>query len=61
MDRGFEVELRSWGVFPPLSTPNTAHRSPEEAVQLANHTPYGLSASVWAESVGVALGAFFFA
>ena len=27
-------------------------RSPEEAVQLANHTPYGLSALMWAESLG---------
>ena len=30
-------------------------RTPEEAVALANNTPYGLAASVWTESVNLAL------
>jgi aldehyde dehydrogenase (NAD+) len=30
-------------------------RTPEEAVQLANHTRYGLAASVWSETIGLAL------
>src|SRR5256884_5819174 len=30
-------------------------RTPRKAVELANNTPYGLAASVWSESVNVAL------
>jgi aldehyde dehydrogenase (NAD+) len=30
-------------------------RTPEEAVELANNTPYGLAASVWTENVNLAL------
>src|SRR5205807_6359004 len=30
-------------------------RTPDEAVQLANNTPYGLAASVWTENVNLAL------
>jgi len=30
-------------------------RSPEEAVALANNTPYGLAASVWSENINLAL------
>jgi aldehyde dehydrogenase (NAD+) len=31
-------------------------RTPDEAVALANNTRYGLAASVWSETIGVALG-----
>ncbi len=30
-------------------------RTPEEAIQLANHSRYGLAASVWSETIGLAL------
>jgi aldehyde dehydrogenase (NAD+) len=30
-------------------------RTPDEAIQLANHTRYGLAASVWSETIGLAL------
>jgi aldehyde dehydrogenase (NAD+) len=30
-------------------------RTPEEAVQIANHTRYGLAASVWSENINLAL------
>jgi aldehyde dehydrogenase (NAD+) len=30
-------------------------RTPNEAVELANNTPYGLAACVWSESIGLAL------
>jgi aldehyde dehydrogenase (NAD+) len=30
-------------------------RTPSEAVELANHTRYGLAASLWSESIGLAL------
>jgi aldehyde dehydrogenase (NAD+) len=30
-------------------------RTPDEAVQLANHSRYGLAASVWSETIGLAL------
>jgi aldehyde dehydrogenase (NAD+) len=41
-------------VFGPVLTVQT-FRTPEEAVELANHTRYGLAASVWSESIGLAL------
>ncbi|MEV8761079.1 aldehyde dehydrogenase family protein, partial [Klebsiella pneumoniae] len=31
-------------------------RTPDEAVQLANNSRYGLAASVWSETIGLALG-----
>jgi aldehyde dehydrogenase (NAD+) len=30
-------------------------RTPDEAVQLANHSRYGLAASIWSETIGLAL------
>ncbi len=41
-------------VFGPVLVSHT-FRTPDEAVQLANHTRYGLAASVWTENVNVAL------
>lgn len=41
-------------IFGPVAVMMT-FRTPQEAVQLANHTRYGLSASVWSETIGEAL------
>ena len=41
-------------IFGPVLVSMT-FRTPEEAVEIANHTPYGLAASVWSESVALAL------
>ena len=41
-------------IFGPVLVSMT-FRTPEEAVQLANNTPYGLAASVWTENVNLAL------
>jgi aldehyde dehydrogenase (NAD+) len=41
-------------IFGPVAVSMT-FRTPEEAVQLANHTRYGLAASVWSETIGLAL------
>ena len=41
-------------IFGPVAVSMT-FRTPEEAIQLANHTPYGLAASVWSETIGLAL------
>jgi len=41
-------------IFGPVAVSMT-FRTPEEAIQLANHTRYGLSASVWSETIGLAL------
>lgn len=41
-------------VFGPVLTVQT-FRTPAEAVDLANHTRYGLAASVWTESISLAL------
>jgi aldehyde dehydrogenase (NAD+) len=43
-------------IFGPVLATMT-FRTPQEAVQLANNTVYGLAASVWSESVNVALQA----
>ena len=41
-------------IFGPVLVAMT-FRTPEESVQLANNTPYGLAASVWTESINLAL------
>ncbi len=41
-------------VFGPVLCVQT-FRTPDEAVELANHTAYGLAASVWSESIGQAM------
>ncbi|HUE96974.1 MAG TPA: aldehyde dehydrogenase family protein [Longimicrobiaceae bacterium] len=41
-------------IFGPVVVMST-FRTPEEAVELANHTRYGLAASVWTENINVAL------
>ena len=41
-------------IFGPVLAAMT-FRTPREAVELANNTTYGLAASVWSESVNVAL------
>lgn len=41
-------------IFGPVLA-SMSFRTPEEAVQLANNTPYGLAASLWSEDIGKAL------
>jgi aldehyde dehydrogenase (NAD+) len=41
-------------IFGPVATLGT-FRTPEEAVELANNTRYGLAASIWSENVNLAL------
>ena len=41
-------------IFGPVLVTMT-FRTPEEAVALANNTPYGLAASMWTESINLAL------
>ena len=41
-------------IFGPVLVSMT-FRTPDEAVEIANHTPYGLAASVWTENVALAL------
>ena len=41
-------------IFGPVAT-LTTFRTPEEAVQLANNTRYGLAASIWSETITLAL------
>ncbi|WP_353474415.1 aldehyde dehydrogenase family protein [Salipiger sp. H15] len=41
-------------IFGPVAVSMT-FRTPDEAVQLANHTRYGLAASIWSENVNLAL------
>ena len=49
LDRDAEVEI-----FGPVAVAMT-FRTPDEAVQLANNTRYGLAASVWSENINLAL------
>lgn len=41
-------------IFGPVLVSMT-FRTPAEAVEIANHTPYGLAASIWSENLNVAL------
>ncbi len=41
-------------IFGPVLVTHT-FRTPDEAVQLANNTPYGLAASVWSDDINLAL------
>jgi hypothetical protein len=41
-------------IFGPVAAVMT-FRTPEEAVQIANHTRYGLAATVWSENINLAL------
>lgn len=41
-------------IFGPVAVSMT-FRTPDEAVQLANHSRYGLAASIWSETIGLAL------
>jgi aldehyde dehydrogenase (NAD+) len=41
-------------IFGPVAVSMT-FRTPDEAIQLANHSRYGLAASVWSETIGLAL------
>ena len=41
-------------IFGPVLVSMT-FRTPEEAVALANNTPYGLAASIWSENINLAL------
>src|SRR5262245_3117573 len=41
-------------IFGPVIVAMT-FRTPDEAIALANNTPYGLAASVWSETIGLAL------
>jgi aldehyde dehydrogenase (NAD+) len=41
-------------IFGPVAVAMT-FRTPDEAVQIANHTRYGLAASVWSENINLAL------
>ncbi len=43
-------------IFGPVSSAMT-FRTPDEAAALANHTRYGLAASIWSENINVALDA----
>ncbi|MGB0704073.1 MAG: aldehyde dehydrogenase family protein [Paracoccaceae bacterium] len=42
-------------IFGPVLV-STSFRTPQEAVQLANNTRYGLAASIWSENVNLCLG-----
>ena len=52
VDTAFEIVQQE--VFGPVLTLQT-FRTPNEAVELANNTVYGLAACVWSESIGLAL------
>jgi aldehyde dehydrogenase (NAD+) len=41
-------------IFGPVAVSMT-FRTPDEAIQLANHSRYGLAASIWSETIGLAL------
>ncbi|PZO68265.1 MAG: aldehyde dehydrogenase [Paracoccus denitrificans] len=41
-------------IFGPIATLST-FRTPDEAVELANNTPYGLAASIWSQDLDIAM------
>ena len=48
------MEVAREEIFGPVLVSMT-FRTPDEAVEIANHTPYGLAASVWSDSLPLAL------
>jgi acyl-CoA reductase-like NAD-dependent aldehyde dehydrogenase len=48
------AEISQVEIFGPVLVAST-FRTPDEAVELANHTRYGLAASVWSENIDLAL------
>lgn len=48
--------LQTVEIFGPIATLST-FRTPEEAVELANNTAYGLAASIWAQDIDTAMDA----
>jgi len=48
------MEVAREEIFGPVLVSMT-FRTPDEAIEIANHTPYGLAASVWSESLPLAL------
>ncbi|MFO1033852.1 MAG: aldehyde dehydrogenase family protein [Hyphomicrobiales bacterium] len=54
LDTGTASTVMSEEIFGPVVAAMT-FRTPDEAAQLANHTRYGLAASIWSENINLAL------
>ncbi len=54
VDVGSAATVMQQEIFGPVISSMT-FRTPDEAVMLANHTRYGLAASIWSENINVAL------